>query len=408
MFDHYYAVIMAGGGGTRLWPLSRQNRPKQMLSLVDERTMFQLSVDRLVKGERGGLFPPERVYVVTVEEQAAALQAQCPEIPKQNYLLEPMPRGTASVVGLAAIALQSQDPQAVMAVLTSDHLIVNVERFHLLLKLAYATVGGNYLVTLGIQPTFPSTGYGYIQVGEPLKDVRVGAGLCGKVPSMVKITDPPLGASLCGKVPSMVKITDPPLLIDMQACQAVKFKEKPDEAQARAMLADGKHAWNSGMFVWKVEQILAEFGRQMPALYAGLQQIAKSWSTTYRNKVVSTVWLSLEPQTIDYGIMERARQVAVIPAGGLGWTDIGSWESLFDVLPADNDGNIVRNCQGLTLDTKDSLVFGTRKERLVVIIGVENLVVVDTEDVLMICRRERAQQIRQVVNMFKQTLSKFV
>ena len=372
MFDHYYAVIMAGGGGTRLWPLSRQNRPKQMLSLVDERTMFQLSVDRLVKGERGGLFPPERVYVVTVEEQAAALQAQCPEIPKQNYLLEPMPRGTASVVGLAAIALQSQDPQAVMAVLTSDHLIMNVERFHLLLKMAYATAGGNYLVTLGIQPTFPSTGYGYIQVGEPLKDVRADS------------------------------------TPDMQACQAVKFKEKPDEAQARAMLADGKHAWNSGMFVWKVEQILAEFGRQMPALYAGLQQIAKSWSTTDRNKVVSTVWLSLEPQTIDYGIMERARQVAVIPAGGLGWTDIGSWESLFDVLPADNDGNIVRNCQGLTLDTKDSLVFGTQKERLVVIIGVENLVVVDTEDVLMICRRERAQQIRQVVNMFKQTLSKFV
>ena len=390
MFDHYYAVIMAGGGGTRLWPLSRQNRPKQMLSLVDERTMFQLSVDRLVKGERGGLFPPEHVYVVTVEEQAAALQAQCPKIPKQNYLLEPMPRGTASVVGLAAIALQSQDPQAVMAVLTSDHLIMNVERFHLLLKLAYATAGENYLVTLGIQPTFPSTGYGYIQVGEPLKDVRQ------------------VRAGLCGKVPSMVVITDPPLLIDMQACQAVKFKEKPDEAQARAMLADGKHAWNSGMFVWKVEQILAEFGRQMPALYAGLQQIAKSWSTTDRNKVVSTVWLSLEPQTIDYGIMERARQVAVIPAGGLGWTDIGSWESLFDVLPADNDGNIVRNCQGLTLDTKDSLVFGTQKERLVVIIGVENLVVVDTEDVLMICRRERAQQIRQVVNMFKQTLSKFV
>lgn len=372
MFDHYYAVIMAGGGGTRLWPLSRQNRPKQMLSLVDERTMFQLSVDRLVKGERGGLFPPEHVYVVTVEEQAAALQAQCPEIPKQNYLLEPMPRGTASVVGLAAIALQSQDPQAVMAVLTSDHLIMNVERFHLLLKLAYATAGENYLVTLGIQPTFPSTGYGYIQVGEPLKDVRADS------------------------------------TPDMQACQAVKFKEKPDEAQARAMLADGKHAWNSGMFVWKVEQILAEFGRQMPALSAGLQQIAKSWSTTDRNKVVSTVWLSLEPQTIDYGIMERARQVAVIPAGGLGWTDIGSWESLFDVLPADNDGNIVRNCQGLTLDTKDSLVFGTQKERLVVIIGVENLVVVDTEDVLMICRRERAQQIRQVVNMFKQTLSKFV
>jgi mannose-1-phosphate guanylyltransferase len=370
MFDHYYAVIMAGGGGTRLWPLSRQNQPKQMLSLVDEHTMFQLSIDRLVKGKRGGLFHPERIYVVTVGEQAAALQAQYPEIPIQNYLLEPMPRGTASVVGLAAIALQKQDPQAVMAVLTSDHLITNVERFHQLLQLAYATAGGDYLVTLGILPTFPSTGYGYIQVGEPLID------------------------------------TCPDSTSDMQACQAVKFKEKPDETQARAMLADGKHAWNSGMFVWKVERILSEFERQMPALYTGLQQIAISWSTPDRKEVVSKVWQSLQPQTIDYGIMEGARQVAVIPAGGLGWTDIGSWESLFDVLPADIDGNIVRNCQHLTLETKDSLVFGTQKERLVVLMGVENLVVVDTEDVLLICHRERTQQIRQVVNMLRQT--KFV
>ena len=163
MEEHYYAVIMAGGGGTRLWPLSRQSRPKQMLRLIDERSLFQTSVQRLE-----GVFPPERILVVTVADQAGQLMEQCPEIPAENYLLEPLPRGTASVVGLAAVALQQRDPQASMAILTSDHYIGDEERFRLLLRAAYAVAQDDYLVTLGIAPSFPATGYGYIQRGEPL------------------------------------------------------------------------------------------------------------------------------------------------------------------------------------------------------------------------------------------------
>ncbi len=161
--EHYYAVIMAGGGGTRLWPLSRQARPKQMLSLFDERTLLQTSVERL-----SGLFPCSRIYVVTVEEQARELQAQCPDIPPENFILEPMPRGTASVVGLAAVVLRQFDPQAVMAVLTSDHYIGHEENFRQVLRLAGEVALDDYLVTLGITPTFAATGYGYIQRGERL------------------------------------------------------------------------------------------------------------------------------------------------------------------------------------------------------------------------------------------------
>jgi mannose-1-phosphate guanylyltransferase len=159
--EHYYAVIMAGGGGTRLWPLSRKARPKQMLRLMGESSLFQIAVRRLT-----GVFPPERIYVVTVEDQAAELQNQCPEIPRQNYLLEPMPRGTASVVGLAAVALQQRDPEAVMAILTADHFIANENGFRRLLVAGFEVAQEGYLVTLGISPTYPATGYGYIQRGD--------------------------------------------------------------------------------------------------------------------------------------------------------------------------------------------------------------------------------------------------
>src|SRR5512139_232702 len=272
MVDHYYAVIMAGGGGTRLWPLSRRARPKQMLSLFDERTLFQTSVQRLTD-----LFACDHIFVVTVEQQAKELQAQCPDIPPENFILEPMPRGTASVVGLAAVALQQRDPQAVMAILTSDHYIGNEENFRQTLRAAYEVALDDNLVTLGITPTFAATGYGYIQRGEEMPGYAA------------------------------------------EVFHVQRFKEKPDQDQARRMLEGGDHAWNSGMFVWKVERILEEFERQMPVLYSGLLTIAASWNQADRNEVLSRVWADIPVQTIDYGIMEGAKRVAVIPAANLKW-----------------------------------------------------------------------------------------
>ncbi len=357
MLANYYAVIMAGGGGTRLWPLSRKARPKQMLRLLEERSLFQTSVQRL-----DGVFPPDRIYVVTVEEQAAELQQQCPQIPVENYLLEPMPRGTASVIGLAAIALQKRDPEAVMAVLTSDHYIGNEPGFRDLLQTAYDVAQDGYLVTLGISPTFAATGYGYIQRGEALGKYR-----------------------------------------DYEVYQALRFKEKPAEVQAQSMLATGDHSWNSGMFVWKVGRILGEFSRHMPELARGLADISNAWNSDATAPVIHQVWPGLKNETIDYGIMENAQQVAVIPATGLRWSDVGSWDSLFEVISGDEAGNIVMGGTHIGLDTSQSLVYVNQEHRLIVTIGVEDLIVVDTGDVLLVCRKDQAQRVRQVVNYLVET-----
>jgi mannose-1-phosphate guanylyltransferase len=354
--QNYYVVIMAGGGGTRLWPLSRQSRPKQMLDLFDEGTMFQIAVKRLL-----GLFPYERIHVVTIAEQAELLYRQVPELPWENFLIEPQPRGTASVIGMGAVAIQKKDPEAVMAVVTSDHLIQNEVMYHQLLKAAYHVAGDGYLVTLGITPTYPATGFGYIQFGQ-----SIGA------------------------------------FQDLTAYRVQRFKEKPPLDQAKEMLASGDHAWNSGMFVWRVEQILGEFESLMPELFDSLQHISRAWHTPQQDSVVQKIWPTLKTQTIDYGIMEKSHHVAVLPAAGLGWNDVGTWESLFEVLPGNADGNIVIGADHLGMDTRDTLICSDKTGRLVVTIGVEGLVVVDTGDALMICSRQNSQKLREMVAVLKQ------
>lgn len=355
MYENYYAVIMAGGGGTRLWPLSRKARPKQMLRLLEERSLFQTSVERLK-----GLFPAERILVVTVAEQAAILREQSPSIPVENFLLEPMPRGTASVIGFAGMVLKHRDPRAVMAVLTSDHFIGNEDGFRDLLTTAYQVTKDGMLVTLGITPSFPAPGYGYIQQGEKIGEYQ-----------------------------------------GREAYHVLRFIEKPDEQQAREMLEAGDHVWNSGMFVWRVDQILDEFAYQMPGLYKQLNQIADAWDSPAQVETIERVWPEIKPETIDYGIMEGAKRVAVIPAGNLQWNDVGSWDSLFDVLPADAQGNIVIGGHHIGLDTNQSLVYMNQEHRLIVTIGVNDLVVVDTGDVLLVCRKDQAQKVRQVVSQLK-------
>ncbi len=362
MLANYYAVIMAGGSGTRLWPLSRRARPKQMLALFDDRTLFQTAVERL-----DGLFPPERIFVVTVKEQADELQAQCPQIPRNNFLPEPMPRGTAAVVGLGALAIKHFDPQGVMAVLSADHFIANENLFRQLLLTSFDVASDGYLVTLGIEPTFPATGFGYIQKG-----VRIGA------------------------------------YHGMDVFRVRRFKEKPDEVQARNLLSSGDYTWNSGMFIWRVERILAELELQMPDLSAGLIEIDRTWGTSQIEETLPRVWSRLKTDTIDYGVMEGAAEAVVIPAAGLRWNDVGSWESLFDILDSDQQGNIVMGGKHIGLNTHDSLIYVTQERRLIVTIGVEDLVVVDTGDVLLVCRKDQAQQVRQVVNQLRETGQDFI
>ncbi len=351
---HTYAVIMAGGSGTRLWPVSRKKHPKHILPLLGERTLFQSTVDRLA-----GFIPPDHILVVTSGDQAEEMKKQAPQIPSRNILVEPEPRGTASVIGLAATVLRKRDADAVMLVLPSDHFIRNRDLFQWIMRIAVQVAHQDYLVTLGITPTFPATGYGYIQRGDPL-----------------------------------------PVKFDYPVYQVLRFLEKPDEAHARQILAQGDHTWNSGMFVWRVSRILDELARQMPGLSAALDQIGVAWDSPNQEEVIGSLWPGLEAETIDYGIMEHADRVAVLPAGGLDWSDVGSWDALFDVLVADVDGNIVVNSHHLPLETHNSLVFGNH-DKLIVTIGVNDLIIVDTKDALLVCRKDQTQQVRQVIANLK-------
>jgi len=247
------------------------------------------------------------------------------------------------------------------------HPFGNEEKFLQLLGAAYQVAQDGYLVTLGIEPTSPATGYGYIQQGEKIANYN-----------------------------------------QLNAYQVLKFKEKPDRVQAQGMLASADHAWNSGMFVWQVEQIMGEFALQMPDLSTRLERISRAWNTPDSSAVIKGEWLEIIPQTIDYGIMEGAQKVAVIPAEGLRWNDVGSWDSLFDVFEPDQDGNIVRGGQHIGRNTNGTLVFQNQEQRLIVTIGVENLVVVDTGDVLLVCQKDDAQQVRQVVNQLRDAGNEFV
>ncbi|MBP6210426.1 MAG: NTP transferase domain-containing protein [Anaerolineales bacterium] len=362
--EHRYAVIMAGGGGTRLWPVSRKEKPKQLLPLLGQETLFQSTVKRLEE-----LFPPERILVVTVEEQAREMRLQAPDIPEENYLIESSPRGTASVVGLAAAVLHKRDKDASMAILPSDHFIRNRDLFHYLLKAAFDVADNGYLVTLGITPTQPSTAYGYIQQGKPLDGQY--------------------------KYPTY---------------NVVRFIEKPDEKTAQQLLRTGDHSWNSGMFIWRADAILGEIDKQMPELGTALKKISSAWGTDQQADVLNENWRDLKVETVDYGIMEKAERVAVLPAGGLGWSDVGMWSSLFEVLLPDMDGNIATNSSlHLAHETHNTLVYGGNNERLIVTIGVDDMVIIDAGDVLMVCKTDQSQKVRDVVvHLKKHNQEKFL
>ncbi len=355
MKDHYYAVIMAGGGGTRLWPLSRGKKPKQLLQFTAEGSLFQMTLARLQ-----GLFPLDKILVVTSAYLASEFQKQVPDLPAANYLIEPKPRDTAPAVGFAAAVIQKRDPNAVMAVLTADHFIENVDTFQQVLQTAYMVAQDDWLMTLGIKPGFPSTGYGYIERGSDLK--KMG---------------------------------------EFTVFKVKKFKEKPVSEKAEQFLASGDHDWNSGMFIWRTDRILEEIRRHMPDLAAHLTVIGDAWETPLQEKVLQQEWECIHPKSIDFGIMELADKVAVIPVPDLGWNDIGSWESLFDVLPPDENGNIFLKGKYVDVDTSHSMVYSEDANRLVVTIGLTDTIIVDSGDVLLVCNRKDSQQVKKVVQILK-------
>jgi len=348
-----YAVIPAGGSGTRLWPASRRGQPKFLLPLPGPRSMVQATVDRLAP-----LVPYARVYVVTGSSHAVAVARQLPELPAENILVEPAARGTGPAIGLAAALIARRDPEAIMGSFAADHHVGEPERFRSAVLAAVRAAEQGYLVTIGITPSYPETGYGYIRCGRPLLEHE-------------------------GFVVHEVE----------------EFKEKPDRATAEAYLRSGHYLWNASMFVWRVSTLLETMRRLLPAVYQVLDTIVTAWGTPGRDDTLAQLWPQLPEVTIDHGIMERAERVAVVPAD-FGWTDLGDWHSLGELLGAGEGATIAVGCPVIAEETEATLVYG--RGRTVVTLGVKNLVIVDTEDVVLVCDRSRAQDVRWIVRRLEE------
>ncbi len=347
--DHTYAVIMAGGIGSRFWPKSRAAKPKQYLSLVDEGSLIQNTTARLQ-----GLFSKETILVVTTQNQERLLREQLPWLPLQNILFEPMGRNTAPAIGLAAIHLLDKDPNATMVVLPADHRITNVKKFldTLTSGINIAKNKNDALVTLGIEPSYPSTGYGYIESGEQH---------------------------------------------DEASYNVARFTEKPDRDTAESFLAAGTFFWNSGIFIWQAETILKNIEKYMPDLHAGLLDIKSSLHTDNASRVCEQVYSALQGQSIDFGILEKAQHVYVIPSE-FGWNDLGTWDEVYKSSKADENGNVVCG-QALLKDVHNSYVEAT--DRIVSVIGVDDLIIVDQPDAVLICKKERSQDVRWITEKLK-------
>jgi len=340
---------MAGGQGTRFWPLSVEHMPKQFLRIVGERSLLQETVSRLQP-----LLNIEDIFVVSSQPYVAEVRKQLPELEEQQIIVEPAARNTAPCIGLAAVYLNRIGLDDSMVVLPADHVIRDVREFHGVLKSAEELAGQDWLITFGIQPTFPSTGYGYIKRGEDLGRFH-----------------------------------------GRRAYRVERFLEKPGRVVAKQLLEVGGHYWNSGMFVWKTDSILNEIGRTMPVLHAGLLEIQEAWEDRER---VSKVFSRFEKISIDYGVMERAERVATVPCS-LGWSDVGNWNALKEFFPMDPDG-ISSNCVVEPIDSRDSVVFAD-DSRLVALIGIKDLVVVDTPNALLVCPKDRTEDVKQIVDRLR-------
>jgi mannose-1-phosphate guanylyltransferase len=341
---------MAGGRGARFWPRSRERKPKHLLDIISEKTIIRETVDRIKP-----LIPPENILVVTGKKHARALIKQLPEIPSRNIIIEPEGRNTAACIGLAALHIRKIVSDDVMVVLPSDHAVNDSRKFINVVDTAVKVAAQeDGLVTIGIKPSSAQTGFGYIERSSLFKKIA-----------------------------------------DEEVFRVKSIREKPDSQKAEEFVQSGIFYWNSGMFIWKASVILKEIGRWLPDLYEGLMKINNSLGSSEEAAMLPRVYKKLASISIDYGVMEKADNVFML-RGDFGWSDVGSWDALWDISPKDIKGNAVLGGSRIMLeDSEDSLIYSPRK--LTALVGVKDLIIVETNDALLICKKGRSQDVKKIV-----------
>lgn len=343
-----YGVIMAGGGGTRFWPLSREARPKQLLNLSGNDLMINETIDRITS-----VIPKRDIFIVTNKSQVLKMKEAVGNRIQDNHILaEPAARNTAACIGYAAMEIVKKYGDGIMCVFPSDHYIKDERTFSKTLVSAIEVAESmDKLMTIGITATYPSTGYGYIKYEKSSE----------------------------------------------QAKKVLEFKEKPDEETAKKYVESGKYAWNSGMFVWKASTILRKFEELLPDIYKQLLRMGEAMNTPDEDKVISEIYSEIRSISIDYGVMEKSDDVMVIPAE-FGWSDVGNWDNLGVLYEPDENGNVVHGTH-VGIDTTNSVIYA--KNKLVATIDVDNIVVVETDDTVLVCRKDKSQEVRKIVEMLK-------
>jgi mannose-1-phosphate guanylyltransferase len=349
--ENYYGLILAGGRGTRFWPRSRKSRSKQVLSFLGERTLIQQTVDRLTP-----VIPPERIWVLTNDHLRSEIIRQLPEVPKKQILAEPAQRNTAPCIGLAAHILHSIDPNAVMGVFPADHVITKPKKFVKLITPAFKAAEAGNIAVLGVEPRWPETGYGYIEFG---KGVEAGSGIVEKVQS---------------------------------------FREKPDLKTAKKFVVAGRFFWNAGMFFWRAATVLEALRQHQPKTWSLLGALPPFSKRDFSARVAES-FPRCENISIDYAVLEKAKNVVGIAVDDIGWNDVGSWNAVYELQERDPAGNALLS-DALLQDSTGNYV--DAKGKMVALLGVKDLIVVDTPDALLIADRNRAQEVGAIVKELEQ------
>jgi mannose-1-phosphate guanylyltransferase len=360
-----HALVMAGGAGTRFWPESRASQPKQLLRLVDQRTMVRATVERLA-----GLVPAERVWVATTAALADRIIEELPEVPVERMLFEPCLRNTAPCIGLAALHILRQDAEATMVVVPADHVVRQEERFRSAVAEAAEIVdeAPEWLVTFGIRPTYPAETFGYIERGERFESTPAALGLIDAAHTLM-------------------------------VYRVRQFREKPNAERARQYLARGTFYWNAGIFVWKAQTIFDALRRHQPEISQGLRRVATAVGGPQYLEMLRREFAAMPAISIDYAVMERATDVLVVEAP-FEWDDLGSWQALARLLGADSEGNTIA-AKHLGMHTSGTIVRGP-DDHLIVTLGVQDLIVVHTPEATLVANKRDEESVRQVVEQVRQ------